>query len=258
MAEELADRILVRDEGGTRVLTFNRPEARNALTFAMRREFCGLLDAADLDEAVSAVVVTGTDPAFTAGVDFKDNDPGFDARQRRFTVNPGKALRAMRKPAICAVNGACVSGGLEIILSATFAIGSEHARFADTHARLNVIPAWGLTALLPRAVGLRKAREMSSTGNVVQAEEALRIGLINHLVAHDQLLPFALQLANSIASTPATAEILSIYEEGADMTFNGALALEAARVANGPVWDAAAFETAGREAAARATRPSSS
>lgn len=246
MTATASDWIVVTDDGAIRIITFNRPEARNALTFAMREYFCEALDAADQDETVSAVVVTGTDPAFTAGVDFKDHDPAFDARQRRFRVNPGKALRAMRTPVICAINGACVSGGLEIALSSTFCVGSERARFADTHARLDVIPAWGLTALLPRVVGLRKAREMSSTGRFVEAEEALRIGLINHVVPHEQLLPFAVDLARAMLTTPAAEDIRALYDQGSDLTLNGALALETTRVANGPAWDASAFERAGR------------
>src|SRR4029077_11656401 len=144
--------------------------------------------AADRDDSVKAVIVTGTDPVFTAGVDFKEKDPTFDPRQRQFRVNPGRALRAVRTPVVCAVNGACVSGGLEIALSATFVVASDRARFADTHARLDVVPAWGLTALLPRAVGLQKARELSLTGNFVDAQEALRIGLATHVVPHDDLL----------------------------------------------------------------------
>jgi enoyl-CoA hydratase len=244
-------RLLVTDCDGVRTITFNRPEARNALTFAMRREFCELLDAADQDVSVKAVIVTGTDPAFTAGVDFKDNDPAFDPRQRRFTVNPGRALRAMRTPVVCAVNGACVSGGLEIALSTSFIVASEQARFADTHARLNVIPAWGLTALLPRAVGVRKAREMSMTGNFVTAAEALRTGLVNHVVPHAELLPQAAKLAAAVPDTPAVGEVLALYEQGTDLNLNAALALEAARVAAGPAWDAAAFGDAGRAAAER-------
>jgi enoyl-CoA hydratase len=244
-------RLLVSDSGGVRTITFNRPEARNALTFAMRREFCEVLDAADLDASVKTVIVTGTDPAFTAGVDFKDDDPGFDPRQRRFTVNPGRALRAMRTPVVCAVNGACVSGGLEIALSASFIVASEQARFADTHARLNVVAAWGLTALLPRAVGVRKAREMSLTGNFVTADEALRIGLVNHVVPHAELMPYTAKLAAAIADTAAVGEVLKLYEQGADLNLNAALALEAARVADGPAWDAAAFDAAGRAAAER-------
>jgi enoyl-CoA hydratase len=243
--------LLVADHYGVRTITFNRPEAKNALTVAMRREFCELLDRADRDASVTAVIVTGIDPVFTAGVDYKEVDPSFDPRQRRFTVNPGRALRAMRTPVVCAVNGACVSGGLEIALSATFVVASERARFADTHARLNVVPAWGLTALLPRAVGLRMAREMSITGNFVDAAEALRIGLVNHVVPHGELLPAAMRLVGHIADTPAAAEILSLYEQGTDLGLNAALALETAHVAVGS-WDQAAFAAAGREAAARA------
>jgi enoyl-CoA hydratase len=243
--------LVVAEDAGVRTITFNRPEARNALTVAMRREFCELLDVADQDASVMAVIVTGTDPVFTAGVDFKEVDPSFDPRQRRFSVNPGRALRAMRTPVVCAVNGACVSGGLEIALSSTFVVASERARFADTHARLNVVPAWGLTALLPKAIGLRMAREMSVTGNFVGAEEALRIGLVNHVVPHDELMAYTAELIGQVATTPAVAEILSMYEQGEDLGFNAALALETARVARGPAWDSAGFASAGRAAAAR-------
>ena len=99
------------------------------------------------------------------------------------------------------MNGACVTGALEIALSCTFVVASERARFADTHARLDVVAAWGLTALLPRVVGVRKAAEMSITGNFVDAEEAFRLGLVNHVVPHADLLPFTLALAHDIAPT---------------------------------------------------------
>jgi enoyl-CoA hydratase len=247
----MTSHLLVQDDDGIRTITFNRPEAKNAMNVAMRRDLCDLLDAADRDATVKALILTGTDPVFTGGVDFKDVDPGFDPRQRQFTINPGKALRAMRTPVLCAVNGACVSGGLEIALSASFIVASERARFADTHARLNVVPAWGLTALLPRAVGLRKAREMSATGNFVDAGEALRIGLVNHVVPHESLLPFTTSLAQQIAGTPAVAEVLALYEQGSDLGLNGALALETTHAANRPRFDPDAFAAAGRAAAAR-------
>lgn len=238
--------IRVEDAEGVRLITFDRPDARNALTAAMRQELCDLLRAADEDEACRALVITGTDPAFTAGVDFKDAGAGAAAAGPATPmVNPGQVLRALSTPVICAVNGACVSGGLEIALSSTFVVGSERARFADTHARLNVVPTWGLTALLPRAVGLRKAREMSATGSFVEAEEALRIGLVNHLVPHDDLLPFTLRLAAQIAPTAAVGEILSLYDRGADLDLSGALALEAAHTARRRV-SAGAFAEAGK------------
>ena len=246
--------LVVEDADGVRTITFDRPEAKNALTVAMRREFCELLDGADRDPTVRAVILTGADPVFTAGVDYKEVDPSFDPRQRRFAVNPGRALRAMRTPAICAVNGACVSGGLEIALSATFIVASDRARFADTHARLNVVPAWGLTALLPRAVGLRKAREMSVTGDFIDADEALRTGLVNHVVPHEELMDYTRRLVSQISDSPAVAEVLALYDQGADLSMNGSLALEAQRVAEGPEWDAAGFAAAGRAAASRQRR----
>jgi enoyl-CoA hydratase len=141
-------------------------------------------------------------------------------------ADPAAALRASVTPTICAVNGACVSGALEIALSCTFAIASDRARFADTHARLNVVAGWGLSALLPRAVGLRKAREMSITGNFVDAEEALRIGLVNHVVAHDELLTRAVALAHDVSPQPAVREVLRLYARGEGLSLSEALTME--------------------------------
>ena len=202
--------LLVSDDEGIRTITFDRPEARNALTVSMRQALFELIGDADLDPSVKAIVLTGTDPAFTAGVDFKESTPSFDPRARRFTANPGRVLRATRTPVVSAVNGACVSGGMEIALSCSFIVASERAQFADTHARLNVVPAWGLTALLPRAVGTRKAFEMSATGNFIGAQEAARIGLVNHVVAHDELMAFTTELVRSIVDTPAMSEVRAL------------------------------------------------
>jgi enoyl-CoA hydratase len=246
--------IIVADDGGVRTITIDRPEAKNALNGAMRRELCEMVGAADRDATVRVVIVTAVDPVFTAGVDFKDITPSSGPTDLRFGVNPGSALRAMTTPVLCAVNGACVSGGLEIALSATFVVASERARFADTHARLGVVPGWGLSALLPRAVGVRKAREMSITGAFVDAAEALRIGLVNHVVAHAELQPFTRALADQIADTPAVAEILNLYDRGEDLSLNAALALEADHVAT-RTFDVAAFTALGRETAARQRSP---
>jgi len=236
--------------GDVRLVTFDRPEKKNALSNEMRSQLCGFLADLDADETVKAVVLTGTDPAFTAGVDFTDIDPAFKASEAQFSVNPGRALRAMATPVLCAVNGACVSGGLEIALSATFIVASTQARFADTHARLGVVPTWGLTALLPRAIGVRRARELSITGNFIDAATALQIGLVNHVVAHEELIPFSLQLAGQIASTPAVGEILSLYRQGEELSLQGALSLEATSTAGRP-FNAETFAKAGRETVAR-------
>jgi len=242
------DRLLADDDDGLRTITINRPEVKNALTAAMRTRLCELVEAADADAGVRVVLLTAVDPVFSAGVDFREvGETGERASAGR---NPGKVLRAATKPVICAVNGACVTGGLEIALSCTFVVASERARFADTHARLDVIAGWGLTALLPRAVGVRKAAEMSITGNFVDAQEALRLGLVNHVVAHDDLLPFARGLAHDVATTGAVTELLDLYQRGDGLPLADALALEA-EVNARRSFDPAAFAAHGRETAGR-------
>jgi enoyl-CoA hydratase len=243
------DQLIVDDADGVRTITINRPEVKNALTAAMRAEFCALIAAADADDSLRAVVVTAVDPVFSAGVDFKEVASGSGSRSPA-SSNPGAALRAAAKPTVCAVNGACVTGALELALSCTFIVASERARFADTHARLNVVAAWGLTALLPRAIGVRKAAELSITGNFVDADEALRIGLVNHVVPHDELLPFTRALVADIAPTAAVGQVLDLYRRGDGLPLADALALEAAHGETQQV-DAAAFGAAGAAAAAR-------
>jgi enoyl-CoA hydratase len=102
------------------------------------------------------------------------------------------------KPLIGAINGVAVTGGFELALNCDFLVASEHAKFGDTHARVGVMPGWGLTVLLPQAIGVRRAREMSFTGNFMLADEALAFGLVNHVVAHADLIPFTRRLALDI------------------------------------------------------------
>jgi enoyl-CoA hydratase len=241
--------LLVEDGEGVRTITINRPEVKNALTAAMRTRLCELVEAADADASTHAVVITAVDPVFSAGVDFREVASGAPGTSR----NPGKALRALSTPVVCAVNGACVTGALEIALSCSFIVASERARFADTHARLDVVAAWGLTALLPRAVGVRKAAEMSVTGNFVDAEEALRLGLVNHVVPHAELVSFANTLARDIAPTGAVTEVLDLYRRGEGLPIADAFDLEAEHNAGRTV-DPAAFGAAGAAAAARSKR----
>ena len=244
------DHLVVDDADGVRTITINRPDVKNALTAAMRAEFCALIDEADADETTRAVIVTAVDPVFSAGVDFKEVAAGTG---RASSSNPGATLRAASTPVVCAVNGACVTGALELALSCTFIVASERARFADTHARLGVVAAWGLTALLPRAVGVRKAAELSITGNFVDAADALRLGLVNHVVPHEELLPFTRALVDDIAPTAAVGHVLSLYRRGDGLSLGDALALEAEHGATQQV-DAAAFGAAGAAAAARQHR----
>ena len=217
----------LRSEIESRVLvvTFDRAAKKNALTVAMRAALEEICAAVDADENVDVLLLTATDPVFSAGVDIREvGELGTKMR----ATDPGRALRAVAKPIIAAVNGACVSGALEIALSCDFILASEKARFADTHARLGALPRWGLSALLPRAVGLAKAKEMTITGNFVSADEALRIGLVNRIVPHDQLRDTALAVAADIVSSDARAvrASLDLYDRGAYRSTEEAFELE--------------------------------
>ena len=217
---------------GVLTVVFDRPAARNALTVAMRQRLEELCAAVDGDDDIDVVVLTGSDPAFCAGADMKE----VASRGRALPpTDPGRAIRSVRKPVIGAVNGPCVTGGLEIALSCDFLVASELARFADTHAHLGVLPRWGMSALLPRAVGLRWAKELSATRAVIGPIDALRIGLVNHVVPHDQLGARVREITDAIrrAPAPAVAATFDLYDEGQGLSPEEALSLEKER---GAAW----------------------
>jgi enoyl-CoA hydratase len=124
-------------------------------------------------------------------------------------------MPVITKPVIGAINGVAVTGGLEVALQCTFLIASDRARFADTHARVGVMPGGGLTVLLAQSIGLRRAIEMSLTGNFMDAHEALHLGLVNHVVPHEELMPFACRLAADIVSNDrrAVRRLLAHYRQ---------------------------------------------
>jgi enoyl-CoA hydratase len=198
--------LTIEDTGQVRVLTFNRPGARNALSGELNTALLEALDAADADDQVGAVVLTGADPAFCAGLDLKQAAAEGAAYFRRFeTANCINRVAEVGKPVIGAINGATFTGGLEIALGCDFLVASERAVFADTHVRVGVLPGGGLTARLPRVIGQAAARRMSMTGEVVDAVRAERLGLVTEVVAHGALLGRALELAAAAAEVPGEA-----------------------------------------------------
>lgn len=191
--------VLTARYGDVALITLNRPQARNALNQQLNAEFVAAMAA---HEDVAAIVLTGADPAFCAGVDLKElaaRGGAGDAVERGLPTNMS-VVRDMKMPVIGAINGPCMTGGLEIALNCDFLIGSERALFADTHGRVGVYPGGGMTVHLARRVGVAFAKEMSFTGNFVDAETALRVGLLNRVVPHAELVPTALKLAADIAS----------------------------------------------------------
>jgi enoyl-CoA hydratase/carnithine racemase len=226
--------VLVADHGPVRVLTLNRPEARNALSRGLIKATYTALTEADAEDSVRAVVLTGADPAFCAGVDLKEAQrDGTDYFAEFRSHSCIEATGKMLTPIVGAINGAVFTGGLEMALGCDFLIASERAVFADTHARVGILPGGGMTARLPQLVGLGMARRLSMTGEVVDAARAERIGLVTEVVAHDLLLERAIHLASQIAEVPGPTMLglKEIYTTGAAAVIDPALAAED-RIAN--------------------------
>jgi enoyl-CoA hydratase len=202
---DAAPTVLVDCADRIATVTLNRPDARNALSSRLLGELVSALAGAEADPGVDVVILTGADPAFCAGLDLNELATpgnglvsGGTSEQTRGQHRTRGPFPKLSKPLIGAINGDAITGGFELALNCDFLVASERARFGDTHSRVGVMPGWGLTVLLPQAIGVRRAREMSFTGNFVGAEEALRLGLVNHVVEHDRLLPFTRQLATDI------------------------------------------------------------
>ena len=204
----------VERRGPVAIVTLNRPEAMNALSKALRKALFDAMTALDADPDIAVVILTGAgERAFTAGLDLKelggDPDAMSAANDQDARSNPVRAVETCRKPVIGA-------------------IASETARFADTHARVGIMPGWGLSQKLSRLVGLYRAKELSLTGNFLDARTAADWGLVNRVVPAADLLPTALKLAEDMATIPV--ETLSFYkrliDDGYARSFGDGLALE--------------------------------
>lgn len=245
--------MLVDVQDGIAVLTMHRPEARNALNRELRRALPEAMARVEADDEVAVVILTGSDPAFCAGLDLRELGSGAGpvAAREAGEAEPGAGddpvvnppWSPMTKPVIGAINGPAVTGGFELALQCDFLIASDRARFGDTHTRVGILPGWGLSVLLPQAIGLRRAKEMSLTGNFMDADEALRFGLVNHVVPHGDLMPAARKLAADIAGNDRDAgrALLASYKSIAATTAGEGLLIEARQAA---AWQARGFDPA--------------
>ena len=248
--------VLVERTDAVATVTLNRPGARNALSQELRKSLWQAMSELEADVNVAAIVLTGADPAFCAGLDLKELASTAGAALGETgaagdTASGRGPIPPMETPVIGAINGVAITGGFEVALACDFLIASERAAFADTHARMGIMPGWGLTVLLPEAVGFRRAKELSTTGNFLDAQTALAWGLVNHVVPHDELVPFAQELAADIATNDQAGvrQMLRTYEEGALVTRREAWALEG-RVAG--EWQAGGRDGADLEARRKA------
>ena len=228
---------------GYAVLTLNRPAAMNALSLELRTRLAQTVDALQADPSVRVLILTGAGRAFCAGLDLKELgsrglvSASTQSMQDAVQIDdPVRSLGRFSGPVIGAINGAAITGGFELALACDVLLASSQARFADTHARVGVMPGWGLSQKLSRAIGIYRAKELSLTGNFLSAEQALAWGLVNRVVEPAELLPQARALARDMLSV--IPEMLVSYkrviDDGYAASFGDGMAIEAerARAAN--------------------------
>ncbi len=191
--------VLVEKQDGVATVTLNRPDKLNALNRELRLEFCRAMQDLRRDREVRVVIITGAGRAFCVGLDLRELGTKASGIRDEGNVTFITVIDDMEVPVIGAINGFAITGGFELALACDIMIAAEEAQFADTHARVGVMPGGGMSARLPRAVGISKAKEMSLTGNYISAHEAERLGLVNRVVPRDQLLAAAREMATQIA-----------------------------------------------------------
>lgn len=224
--------LLIEKNEGVVTVTLNRPEAMNALSRDLRAALVRAFQELRGDPEAGVVILTGAGRAFCAGLDLKELGQNNSVLVE--TTSPtgeGDIIRAMtqfERPIIGAINGFAITGGFEVALACDLLIASTAARFADTHARVGVMPGWGLSQKLSRTIGIYRAKELSLTGNFLSAEQAAAWGLVNRVVAPDELLPTCRALAKDMLScVPEIVKSLKrVIDEGFATTLAEGLAIE--------------------------------
>jgi 2-(1,2-epoxy-1,2-dihydrophenyl)acetyl-CoA isomerase len=187
-------------------ITLNRPEVLNAFTLAMGQEMLQAFHQAEDDEDVGCVVLTGAGRGFCAGADVREFQASIESGTLG-SVQPQpesmcQLMFNLKKPIIAAINGPAVGMGFTVTLPCDIRIASERARLGAIFVRVGLVPEFGSTFLLPRLVGLAKAKELSLLGRIIDAQEALEIGLVSKVVPHEQLMPETMALATTLAQGP--------------------------------------------------------
>lgn len=249
--------VLTERHGAVMLVTLNRPDALNALSRALRAEIVRVFTELKDDPEIRAVVLTGNGRAFTAGIDLKEaGQTGFalGADEDSKSINMLAALEAYPWPIVGAINGFAITGGFELALMCDVLLASEHAKFADTHARVGIVPGWGLSQKLSRLIGISRAKELSFTGNFIDAHMAEKWGLVNRVYPAADLVPAALQLATEMTSTnpDLLRKYKALIDDGFGMTFAAAMKEEVKRsIDHAASVSASAVEEARKQVTAR-------
>lgn len=198
------ENILFEIDQGIGVITFNRPAVMNALNNQTRHEFAMAIQEVAQDDEIKVLILTGSGGSFVAGSDIMELNQTSPLTAHDIK-RLGVMIECLEKPVIAAVNGFCLGGGCEIAMACDIIVASEKAKFGQPEINLGIIPGGGGTQRLPRLVGVCRAKELIFTGDIIGAEEAERIGLVNRVVATDELIPTARSIAQKIAMKSAAA-----------------------------------------------------
>ena len=220
--------LLTENRGPVRILTMNRPEKRNALNFELARGLLDALKAADADESVGALVLTGAGQGFCAGADlseFKELGTGLAAEERaELTMQLHLIFSRMRVPVVSAINGHAMGGGAGLAIAADLAVMAEGAKLGYPEPKHGIVAAI-VMANLVRQVGRKAAFELVSLGEPVDAQRALHLGMVNRVCSAQDLMPTAISLAEKLAAVkrPAMTETKRLFHEVADLALAPAL-----------------------------------
>ena len=234
---EEKETVLLDVEDSIFKITFNRPDKMNAFSREMIAEVSAALERAENDNQIRVVVITAAGTAFCAGADldnlrsYYEGDSVNSKELDRFSqslTKLGTTIESLSKPVIAAVNGYTLAGGLEFLNACDLVVCSERAKFGDQHTNVGLIGANGATQRLPRLIGIRKAKELLLTGDMISAHEAERLGLVNKVVPAEELDQAAKDLALKIASkSPAVSKaVKALVNEGMQVNLSTALELE--------------------------------
>jgi enoyl-CoA hydratase len=225
--------ILVEKKNGIGTIIINRPQALNALDRETLEELLKAVDELEKDPGMQVVILTGKEKAFIAGADIKQMQTMSTLQAKEFAEMGHRLLANIensRLPFIAAINGYALGGGCEVMMACDIVIASSNAKIGQPEINLGIHPGFGGTQRLPRLVGKHKAKELLLTGDTIDAQEALRIGLVNKVVDHEKLMEETEKLAQKIAakSSVQTRFIKTLVNKGPEIDLPSACAMEIA------------------------------
>jgi enoyl-CoA hydratase len=225
--------ILIEKKDHIATVTLNRPKAMNALSTELRFAISDAFEELKNDPDIGVAILTGAGRAFCAGLDLKElaaenGMVGKIANERKTETNLTTPIKNFGRPVIGAINGVAITGGFELALGCDILIASTEARFADTHARVGILPGSELSQKLSRLIGIYRAKETSLTGNFISARQAENWGLVNRVVEPAELLPTCLALARDILTCPREMVVAykKLIDDGFNLTYKDAIDLE--------------------------------